>query len=266
MQSTTINFVHANGFPSGSYQTLFSYFPSNINVIALDKYGHNPEYPIKNNWKCLVDELVHFVKSQQKNNEKIVCVGHSFGGVISFMAACLHPELFKGVIMLDPPVITGPTALAIKLIKNTRYIDKFSPSGKAMNRRTQWPLGTNITETFSQRTLFKNFDERTLSDYVSSGVIERNNQLELVFDASIEAEIYRNLPTNLSQFKNKLTVPATVIYGENTDVFPNPRRIFNRFAKQNEKITIKTVPGGHMFPMERPEETATLIESIIKEF
>jgi pimeloyl-ACP methyl ester carboxylesterase len=263
MQSTTINFVHANGFPSGSYQTLFSYLPNNINIIALEKYGHNPKYPVENNWERIVDELVHFVKSQQKNNEKVVCVGHSFGGVVSFMAACLHPELFKGVVMLDPPVVTGPKAFAIKLIKKTRFIDKFSPSGKAINRRKKWPLGTNIIDTFSKRTLFKGFDKRALADYVKSGIVEKNNQLELLFDAKIEAEIFRTLPTNLSDFKNKLTVPTTLIYGEVTEVLPNPHHIFRRFAKQNKKITIEMVSGGHMFPFERPEETAKLIADII---
>ncbi len=264
MQPTTINFVHANGFPSGSYQTLFSYLPDHINIISLDKYGHNPDYPVKNNWPQLVEELVSFVKSQQINNEKVISVGHSFGGVISFMAACLHPELFKGVIMLDPPAITGPTALAVRLIKKTRLIDKFSPSGKAMNRRTHWPLGTNVTELFAKRKLFRSFDKRTLVDYVNSGIVERNNQLELLFDAKIEADIFRHLPSNLSTFKNKLTIPATLIYAEQTDVCPNPHHVFKRFAKQNKTITIKTVTGGHMFPMEQPEETAKLITDIIK--
>ncbi|WP_343818026.1 alpha/beta hydrolase [Colwellia asteriadis] len=264
MQKTTVNFVHANGFPAGSYQTLFSYFPENIEVIAHEKYGHNPNYPIKNNWQHLVEELVDFIKSQQHNNEKIICVGHSFGGVISFMAACKYPELFKGLIMLDPPVITGSTALAVRLIKKTRLIDKFSPSGKAMTRRTHWPLGTDIVELFAKRKLFRHFDRRSLVDYVNSGVVERNAQQELVFDANVEADIFRHLPSNLASFKDKLIVPATLIYAEQTDVCPNPKQVFQRFAKLNKKVTLKTVNGGHMFPLEQPEETAQLITDIIK--
>ena len=266
MQPTTINFVHANGFPSGSYQTLFNYLPDNINIIALEKYGHDPKYPIENNWQCLVDELANFVTSQQKDGEKVVCVGHSFGGVISFMAACRYPQLFKGVIMLDPPAITGPTALAIGLIKKARLIDKFSPSGKAKNRRTHWPVGTNITELFSRRKLFRSFDQRALADYVNSGIGERNGQLELLFNAQVETDIFRHLPSNLSNFKNKLTVPTTLIYAEQTDVCPNPARVFKRFAKLNKQIILKTVTGGHMFPMEKPEETAQLITKVINDY
>ena len=264
MSKNIINFAHANGFPAGSYQTLFSYLPNNTQVIALEKYGHEPEKPINHNWQAQVDELVDFVKSQQEQDEKVICMGHSFGGVISFIACCQQPQLFKGLIMLDPPVLNGASALAVRLLKKTKWIDKVSPAGRAKKRRTQWPLGTDINQIFSRRKLFSHFDERCLADYVKSGIRETSEQLELAFDARIEANIYRNLPSNLSKYKNKLTVPATLIYGNTTDVFPH--HIFRNFIKLNKQINIKIVQGGHMFPLESPEKTANLITEIIKGF
>jgi pimeloyl-ACP methyl ester carboxylesterase len=268
-KTTHINFAHGNGFPSGSYQTFFNYFPDNINVIALDKYGHDNALPVNNNWQGQVDELIAFVKENQPVNskgerEKTICLGHSFGGVISFIACCQEPSLFKGLVMLDPPVLTGAPALAAKLLKKTRWIDKFSPAGKAKVRRTHWPLGTDIGKLFSERKLFKSFDSRCLDDYIKHGIIERNERLELLFDAQIEAEVFRNLPSNLTSYKNKLTIPATLIYGESTDVFPH--RFFKRFTRLNKNITLKTTPGGHMFPLERPEDIAKMVTDIINKF
>lgn len=264
MSKTLINFVHANGFPAGSYQTLFNYFPEQYQVVSHEKYGHNKKHPVENNWQPLVDELIYFVKQQLEihQQEQIINVGHSFGGVIAFIAACQQPELFKGLIMLDPPVMTGGTALAVKLIKKTRLIDKFSPAGKAKARRTHWPLGTDIVKLFAPRKLFKSFDRRCLEDYVSHGIIERNEQLELVFSAQVEADIFRNLAANLSRYKNKLKIPATLIYADQTDVCPHS--FFKKFAKLNKSIQLTTTPGGHMFPLEQPEETALLIASIIE--
>lgn len=264
MSKTLINFVHANGFPAGSYQTLFSYLPAQYQVIAHEKYGHDEHYPAENNWQPLVDELINFVKQQLKKHhqEQVINVGHSFGGVIAFIAACQQPSLFKGLIMLDPPVITGTTALAMKLVKKTRFIDKFSPAGKAKIRRTHWPLGTDVAKLFSRRKLFKNFDKRCLADYVSHGIIERNEQLELAFSAQVEADIFRNLAENLSCYKNKLTIPATLLYSEQTDVCPH--RFFKKFAALNKKIEVITTSGGHMFPLENPENTAKLIASFIE--
>lgn len=263
MSKTLINFVHANGFPSGSYQTLFNYLPEQFHVISHQKYGHDEHYPVENNWQHLVDELIAFVKREltKHKQEQVINVGHSFGGVISFIAACQQPELFKGLVMLDPPVVIGGTALAMKFIKKTRFIDKLSPSGKAKVRRTQWPLGTDIGKLFSRRQLFKNFDKRCLNDYISHGIIERNDQLELVFSAQVEADIFRNLAENLSSYKNQLKVPATLIYADQTDVCPHS--FFKKFANLNKNIQLVTTHGGHMFPLERPEHTAQIIVDAI---
>ena len=266
MSKSLINFVHANGFPAGSYQTLFNYFPEQYQIIAHEKYGHNKQYPVENNWQPLVDELIYFVKNQLviHQQEQVISVGHSFGGVLSFIAACQQPHLFKGLVMLDPPVVTGKTAFAMKFIKKTRLIDKFSPSGKALVRRTSWPLGTDVAKLFSKRSLFKNFDERCLADYVNHGIIERNEQLELAFSAQVEADIFRNLAENLSSYKDKLHIPATLVYAEQTDVCPH--NFFKKFTKLNKNIKLTTTPGGHMFPLEQPEKTAKLITTIIEAY
>lgn len=266
MSKSLINFVHANGFPAGSYATFFNYFPEQYQIIAHEKYGHDKQYPVENNWQPLVDELIHFVKIQLEvhQQEQLIGIGHSFGGVLSFIAACQQPTLFKGLVMLDPPVITGSTALAMKFIKKTRLIDKLSPSGKAMVRRTSWPLGTDVAKLFAKRSLFKNFDSRCLADYVKHGIIEKNKQLELVFSAQVEADIFRNLAENLSSYKNQLQVPATLLYAEQTDVCPH--KFFKKFVNLNKNIHLTTTAGGHMFPLEQPKKTAELISSIIHEY
>lgn len=263
MSKTLINFVHANGFPAGSYRALFNYLPKEYKVVSHEKYGHNTQYPVKDNWQPLVDELISFVKQQLliNNQQQVINVGHSFGGVIAFIAACQHPQLFKGLIMLDPPVLTGGTAVAVKLLKKTRFIDKLSPAGKAKARRTQWPLGTDVAKLFAHRQLFKNFDRRCLDDYISHGVVERNNQLELVFSAQVEADIFRNLAVNLSSYKNQLNIPASLIYADKTDVFPHI--YFKKFVKLNKNINLKVTQGGHMFPLESPKDTAQLITDTI---
>lgn len=264
MPKNIIAFSHANGFPAGSYKTLFSYLPEDMQVVAVEKYGHNPKSLVNHNWQAQVEELIAYVESQQVEGKKVICVGHSFGGVISFIACCQRPDLFKGLIMLDPPVLSGIGALTARLLKKTKWIDKFSPAGLAKNRRSHWPLGSDVGLGFSKRKLFRNFDSRCLADYITHGICERNNQLELVFDAQIEANIFRNIPSNLNSYKNKLTIPATLIHAESTDTFPH--EMFQRFAKLNKQIKLTTMPGGHMFPLESPEKTAKLICDIISEF
>ena len=259
MSKHLINFVHANGFPAGSYRTFLKAFPSNYTTIAHEKFGHDGNYPIHNNWQYLVNELVDFIRKQ---DEKVICVGHSFGGVISFLAACQHPEMFRGLIMLDPPVFTGRLYWLINLAKKTPLIDKISPAGKAKTRRRHWPVNTNLVNNFARKQLFKDFDPRCLQDYVDSAVTIKNKRLELTFSPDVEADIFRHLPCNLFKFKNKLNVPAALIYGEKTNVIPI--RYFERFANLNQ-IELKMFEnGGHMFPLEQPDKTATLIDKLVK--
>lgn len=267
MKNEVINFVHANGFPAKSYNTFLGLFRDDFKVIALDKYGHNPLYSVTHNWQYLVDELIEFVISQNKalkrENEKVINIGHSFGGVISFMAACQRPDLFKGVIMLDPPAFTGTTAFMMKLLKGTKLFDKMSPAGKANVRRKQWPLNANMVEQFKHKSLFKNFDPRCLSDYANHGFIARNQKQELLFSAEVETQVFRTIPVNLGSFKNKLKMPATLIYAQNGVCKP---KAVKRFANKNRINTIEFTNSGHMFPLEQPEKTAALIKDIIMKF
>jgi hypothetical protein len=66
MSNYTISFAHANGFPAGSYDTFFSYFPDNMNFIALEKYGHSNTKPVNNNWQAQVEELIEHVEKNYR--------------------------------------------------------------------------------------------------------------------------------------------------------------------------------------------------------
>ena len=156
------------------------------------------------------------------------------------------------------------TAWLVKLAKKTRYIDKITPAGKTVNRQRTWPKGSNLIENFQHKSLFKNFDPRCIKDYTLHGIKENEDQLELVFSPIVEAQIFRSVPSNLSRFKNKLSIPSALIYGEKSDIL-SPA-MFKRFAKQNN-ITIKMLPkGGHMFPLEQPETTAQIIKTLISKW
>ena len=110
--------------------------------------------------------------------------------------------------------------------------------------------------------LFRNFDHRCLKDYSQYAIINHKNELKLDFDANVETAIFRHLPTNLSSFKNTLTIPAALVYGTQSDLYPH--YFFKRFARQNKNIALYTTAGGHMFPLEHPEKVAHLIKGIIK--
>ena len=254
-----INFAHANGFPAGSYRKLWRCLPEHFEIIANDKFGHNQHLPVNDNWQNQVAELIQFV---ERRDTSIYAVGHSFGGVISFMAACLRPDLFKGLIMLDPPIMAGNMARVLRLVKKTSYIDKITPAGKSKLRKSFWQKGQNPVDYFRPKALFKYFDPDCLQDYVESATQSDEQGVRLSFEVDVETAIFRKIPHNINQFKNKLQVPARLFTAEHTNVcFP---RIIRPFTRQHRNLQHDVVPGvGHMFPFEKPQHTANLIAETI---
>jgi pimeloyl-ACP methyl ester carboxylesterase len=260
--STKINlhFAHANGFPSGSYQQIFNQFPEEFEVHALTKFAHSERFPVNNNLENQVTELIDFLGHTVDN--PIYVVGHSMGAVVSFMAACERPDLIKGLIMLDPPIASGLARIAFKLLKYSPLIDKFSPAGKAKVRCQNWPLGTDLVAYFQSKALFKNFQLECVQDYVASAIDELDGKLQLNFDAQIEASIYRNVPDNLNRFYKRLSVPALLVTGSHSDVcIP---AFYSTFVKKTKIEHLIFQEGGHMFPLEKPQQVAKVISDKIR--
>ena len=55
--SQRIFFAHANGFPSATYRKLFDALAPEYRVTHMDRHGHDPRFPVDDNWNNLLDEL-----------------------------------------------------------------------------------------------------------------------------------------------------------------------------------------------------------------
>ena len=106
----SIVFSHGNGFPASTYRVLNKDLESRgFQVSAIEKLGHNPQFPVTSNWPRLRDQLIDFIDAEAPQGAYLV--GHSLGGLLSLLAACKRPDLAQGLVMLDSPVFTGWRAL-----------------------------------------------------------------------------------------------------------------------------------------------------------
>ena len=255
-----LHFAHANGFPAGSYQQIFKQLPDDFEVHALTKFGHSARFPVNANLTNQVAELIEHLTHEVV--KPVYVVGHSMGAVVSFVAACERPDLIKGLIMLDPPIASGLARIVFKLLKYSPLIDKVSPAGKAKVRCKSWPLGTDLVAYFKAKGLFKDFQLECIQDYVAAAIDEKEGKLQLNFDAQIEASIYRNVPHNLNQYYTRLSVPGLLITGSHSDVcIPSLLSTFVKKSKIEQQIF---ADGGHMFPLEKPQQVAKLIADRIR--
>lgn len=256
-----IHFSHANGFPAESYRKFFSYLKDNFEIGYISMHGHNPKFPVTENWTDLADELVDYVANNYQ--QPVYAVGHSLGGILSFLAVIKRPDLFKGLIMLDAPILGKLRSKAVQFSKWIRMVDRLSPAGRTRWRRTEWNNYAEAIAYFQSKELFKNFDPDCLSDYVHAGIIKKEQGIELRFDRDVEYNIYRTLPHNLPQFRQQLKVPAALIYGSDHSVVTAADI---REMKKHFQMQTMTSKGGHLFPFEYPALAAAMVTKAINMF
>lgn len=254
-------FTHANGIPSASYRKFLDHFQDEYTVKSIPLIGMNPHYPITKDWRYLVDEVIDDIQ-QQAPGQKVVGVGHSFGGLITLMAAYRRPELFSRLVIMDPPFVIGRKSALFELVKklNLKSIDRFTPAGITLKRKDYWPSRQAAAEALRMNRLFKHFDEQCFDDYIASGIVANpQGGVTLRIPKQIEAEIFRTVPAWWWRTpRNPPQVPVHLVTAEHSQFYQQglPQGI-QRFYQ----IEYSVVQGGHMFPLEHPEATANHVNA-----
>lgn len=257
-----IVFSHANGFPAGVYRVLFdAWRAAGYAVHALEKFGHDPAYPVTSNWPHLRQQLVDFVEAQHCTPAFLV--GHSLGGLLSLMAACRRPDLARGVVMLDSPVITGWRAHGVQVFKASRLIKRVSPGRVSQRRRHTWPDRGAVLAHFAAKHAFARWDPRVLADYVASGFVEHDGRVELAFDRAVETRLYNTLPHNLARMlrRHPPRCPVAFVAGTQSAEIRQGGVEASRALAKDRFVWIE---GTHLYPMERPDETARVVLELLR--
>ena len=259
-----IIFSHGNSFPASTYGVVLdSLRDRGFQVDAVEKYGHDPRYPVTNNWPNLVQQLADFAREKQGQSEPAFLVGHSLGGILSLMCAARHPELARGVLLIDSPVLGGWRATTLGLAKRTALVGSVSPGRISQKRRNHWPSAQDAWDNFIGKKTFARWDPQVLRDYIDHGTHDEGGQRVLSFDRDVETAIYNGLPHKIdSLLKRKpLKCPVAFIGGTQS---AEMRQAGSELTHKVVKGRIMMIEGTHLFPMEKPLATAAAIEASLR--
>ena len=257
-------FSHGNSFPGGTYRVMLDNLRQRgFEVKAIDRFGHDPQYPVTNNWPHLVQQLADIAQDWQSRGAPAYLVGHSLGGILSLMCAARHPELARGVLLLDSPILGGWKATTLGLAKQTQLVGALSPGRVSSKRRNHWPDTAAVLEHLRHKKAFAHWDPQALADYVDHGTQEVNGQRWLRFDRDVETAIYNTLPDNLSGLlkRHPLKCPVAFIGGTHS---VEMRQVGMELTHRISKGRIMMLDGSHLFPMEKPLATAAAIEASLR--
>jgi pimeloyl-ACP methyl ester carboxylesterase len=232
-------------------------------VRAVDKFGHDPEYPATNNWPHLVQQL-HDLAAREVDiaGKPAFLVGHSLGGFLSCMCAARHPKLARGVLLLDSPLLGGWKAHALRAAKRTQLVGSISPGAVSRKRKNRWSSRDEAFEHFARKKAFARWDPQVLADYVTHGTHEEDGECVLSFDRDIETAIYNTLPDNMDALlkRHPLRCPAAFIGGLQSEEIGQVGMAMTTKLTQGR---ISMLNGSHLFPMEKPVATAAAIEAAL---
>ena len=252
--SRTIVFSHANGFPSGTYRILFeAWRQAGFTVHAIEKFGHDPRYPVTSNWPHLRDQLVDFI--QHEAGAAVYLVGHSLGGYLSLMAASRRPDLALGVVLLDSPILSGWKARTVQFAKFTGVSDRFPPAQVSKRRREHWPSSDQAFEHFASKPAFARWAPGVLRDYINAGTEPQGKGRGLAFDRAIESEIYTSLPHHLARLLRTHPLQCQLAFVGGTES-EELKRVGLSATARLAHGRVSHLEGSHLFPLERPVDTA----------
>jgi pimeloyl-ACP methyl ester carboxylesterase len=260
-------FSHGNSFPGGTYRLLIeAWRAAGFDASAIEKYGHDPRFPVTGNWPRLREELIHHLDAlNARNPGPAVLVGHSMGGLISLMAASRRPDLVRALVLMDSPMMVGWRAHSLLMLKRTGLLPRISPGKVSQTRRYEWPSREAALMHFQNKPAFARWDPRVLQDYVNCGTepIEAHGltrgtddgPVTLSFRRDIETRVYNTMPHHLGPTlrRHPLRCPVGFIAGKQS---VEMRHTGPHNAKALAPEHFQWVEGTHLFPMEHPDMAA----------
>ena len=265
-EAGTIVFVHANGFPAGTYDELFKHWRhAGWRVLAPARLGHDPAYPVTSNWPRVRDELLDFIE-REAPALPVHLVGHSLGGYLSLLAASRKPAWFAGVVLIDSPVVAGWRAHSVHMAKLTRLIGRVTPGRVSQQRRQHWESAEAAHAHYAAKSLFARWVPQVLRDYIAAGIEpDPAGGVRLAFDRDIETRLYNTLPHHLGGLlrRHPPACPVAFIGGTRSAEVRQAGLAATRAVTRGQ---LEWIEGTHLFPMEKPRETAQAVLRWLNKF
>lgn len=254
-----IQFSHANGFPAKTYSYFFEELKKqeDFDIRYINAFGLG-KYQVNRNWYPLIDELIEHI--EQHGQHPVIGLGHSLGSFITYWAAMRRPDLFSHVIMLDPPYLPWPLRLGLRIFGPLGLTKTLLPiARKAQTRRDQFQSEEEAFEYWRPKSLFRNFHPQCFEDYVQNTLVsDGKGSLTLLIPRELEARIFSLTAWKLGDKAEG--VPVHWVYASKSVI---PRNNIESYKESFSELSFVEMAGGHMFPLEKPTETASLINKLI---
>lgn len=261
---SSVMFAHANGYPPGAYRCLLATLESQLGMHVAT-HEHRPlivsgPAPKFLSWQTYASDVIKRVEADADG--PVWLIGHSMGAASGVLAAARRPELFLGIIGLDP-VIIPDNIWFWSLIFNRLRPDGMPIIRRALGRPHHFNSHDQAFEFYRAKRVFSAVRDEVLMDYVMAGHVEQaDGSVSLRHSGAWEACIYRSVP-RMKPSLQRLKCPMHIIAGASSDVLS--KKTLREVTSLNEHITSEVLPGGHLLPLQSPESCAEAVIRFLAE-
>ncbi|MFC0282669.1 alpha/beta fold hydrolase [Camelimonas abortus] len=261
-QAPLLHLAHATGMNAQCYRQLGELLKHRFRIIMSDARGHGfstlPADPdAQEDWSGFERDL-HGLLSHF--GEPALLVGHSMGATVTLMYAAASPALVRGVVLIDPAVISLEKADALVAARRAGTAGDNELAAGARKRRRHWTSRAEIREKYDGRGMFAWWKEGILDDYLDGGLITHaDGSVSLACAPEWEAATFNCIDIlRVWKMAPRLSVPAALLRAEvRSTLTENDEAAFKRLVPHLET---QFAPGrSHFLPMEDPGLAADFI-------
>ena len=260
------HFLHGNGFCAGTYSPFIKHLSEQLHIYASDIRGHGssdlPSIERIRSWTIFAEDLKTLV--EQTMVPPVIGMGHSLGAVTTYIAAATYPQLFSGIILIDPVILPNRLLWLTAAARVLGLRGNLPLARVARRRRRNFRGKKEALKRFTAgRGIFKTWSKEFVHAYLECGLLEKDSKTAVLrCDPELEAQIFESVPIGIWGYAKKISCPVLALRGELSDTFFADAA--ERLKSRISDFELNTIPdSGHFLPMEKPQACADAISDFV---